>query len=147
MKQYWVVKKDHFDWIVLFRRGDWYVTFFHDSIILNQVTDKITRTSNSDIGFHHTKLDYHIKLLLEKGYKIIWMEQLESGKQWEQRMEKVVAKRKEKNQKISSNDAEDAIPRELTQKYTPATFLPEKSLEMLDKESIDGKYILVLRND
>lgn len=42
MQMYWNIKKDHFDHVVLWRKGDWYVTFFGDSVILNQVTDKIT---------------------------------------------------------------------------------------------------------
>ena len=39
---YWKIKKDYFDHVILWRKGDWYVTFFTDSVILNQITDKIT---------------------------------------------------------------------------------------------------------
>jgi len=79
MQMYWNIKWDHYDHVVLWRKGDWYVTFFGDSVILNQVTDKITRTVNSEIGFYKNRIDDFIKLLTDCGYKVIWCEQTETG--------------------------------------------------------------------
>ena len=74
-QQYWLIKKDHFDWIVIWRRGDWYVTFFRDAVKLNSITEEVVRTRNSDIGFHKNKLDHYVNYMVERGLKVLRCEQ------------------------------------------------------------------------
>lgn len=114
---YWNIKKDHFDHIVFWRKGDWYVTFFGDSVILNQVTDKITRTVNSEIGFYKNRIDDFIKLLTDYGYKVIRCEQTETGLQRDKRNEK---EREEKGEEA----VDEVVRREVFSISTKGTYIP-----------------------
>jgi len=71
MQNYWGIKKQHFDSIILWRKGDWYVTFFHDSIVLNKLCEKAQRTPNSECGFYHKRIDEFINLFVSEGYKVV----------------------------------------------------------------------------
>jgi DNA mismatch repair ATPase MutS len=102
------MKKTHFDYVFLWRKGDWYVTFFHDSIILNNICDKVQRTVNSEVGFYKNKIDTFIDLLVSHGHKVLRIEQVETGEQNAKRLE-------------SKEDKEKFLKREIFSKHTPGT--------------------------
>ena len=87
MQQYLEIKKDYTDVIVFFRLGDFYEMFFDDAIVASreleiQLTGKDcgqkTRVPMCGIPFHAYEL-YATKLV-EKGYKIAIVEQVEDAK-------------------------------------------------------------------
>ena len=87
MKQYLEIKKDYTDAIVFFRLGDFYEMFFDDAILASrelelQLTGKDCgqdeRVPMCGIPFHAYEI-YALKLV-EKGYKIAIVEQIEDPK-------------------------------------------------------------------
>ena len=74
MQNYWTIKSKHFDSIILWRKGDWYVTFFQDSVILNKLCDKVQRTPNSECGFYKKWIEEFVDLFVSAGYKVVWVE-------------------------------------------------------------------------
>jgi DNA mismatch repair protein MutS len=84
MAQYWDIKKQHRDAIVLFRMGDFYETFFEDAKVASNTLGLAltTRDRNSDhpvplagVPFHSA--DAYITRLLRAGYKVAVCEQME----------------------------------------------------------------------
>lgn len=87
MQQYLEIKKDYTDVIVFFRLGDFYEMFFDDAVVASreleiQLTGKDcgqkTRVPMCGIPFHAYEM-YATKLV-EKGYKIAIVEQVEDAK-------------------------------------------------------------------
>ena len=88
MQQYLEIKKDYTDAIVFFRLGDFYEMFFEDAIVASkelelQLTGKDCgqdkRVPMCGIPFHAYEI-YALKLI-EKGYKIAIVEQVEDPKE------------------------------------------------------------------
>ena len=87
MQQYLQIKKDYTDVIVFFRLGDFYEMFFDDAIVASreleiQLTGKDcgqkTRVPMCGIPFH--AYEVYATKLVEKGYKIAIVEQVEDAK-------------------------------------------------------------------
>ena len=87
MQQYLEIKKDYTDVIVFFRLGDFYEMFFDDAIVASreleiQLTGKDcgqkTRVPMCGIPFH--AYEVYATKLVEKGYKIAIVEQVEDAK-------------------------------------------------------------------
>lgn len=41
MKRYWGIKKDNMDKILIYRFGDWYVTYYDDTSICSKIFDLV----------------------------------------------------------------------------------------------------------
>ena len=87
MQQYLQIKKDYTDVIVFFRLGDFYEMFFEDAVVASreleiQLTGKDcgqkTRVPMCGIPFH--AYEVYATKLVEKGYKIAIVEQVEDAK-------------------------------------------------------------------
>ena len=87
MQQYLQIKKDYTDVIVFFRLGDFYEMFFDDAVVASreleiQLTGKDcgqkTRVPMCGIPFH--AYEVYATKLVEKGYKIAIVEQVEDAK-------------------------------------------------------------------
>jgi DNA mismatch repair protein MutS len=87
MRQYLEIKKDYTDVIVFFRLGDFYEMFFDDAVVASreleiQLTGKDcgqkTRVPMCGIPFH--AYEVYATKLVEKGYKIAIVEQVEDAK-------------------------------------------------------------------
>ncbi len=88
MKQYDDVKKNYQDAIVFFQLGDFYETFYEDAKIASKVLE-ITLTSrgmgsNGEriplAGVPIKAIDGYLKILVEKGYKVAIVDQLEDAR-------------------------------------------------------------------
>jgi len=87
MKQYFNLKSQHPDKILLFRMGDFYETFDTDAKIASKVLNIVlTKRSNGAAasvplaGFPHHALDNYLHELLRAGLKVVICEQLEDPK-------------------------------------------------------------------
>jgi DNA mismatch repair protein MutS len=88
MSQYFSVKKDHPDSIVLFRMGDFYETFYEDAVVASKVLG-IALTSRSKegdkkiplAGVPHHAVDTYIARLVRAGHKVAICEQVENPKE------------------------------------------------------------------
>lgn len=83
MKQYLKIKEENKDSIVFFRLGDFYEMFFDDAIIASKELDiALTERTSGKKKIPMAGIPYHVKdiyisKLVEKGYKIAIVEQLE----------------------------------------------------------------------
>ena len=86
MKQYWDIKNKYKDCIVLFRMGDFYETFYDDAkVVARDLKIVLTSRGKDDkkaplAGLPYHALDNHLKKLIEKGHKVVIVEQLEDPK-------------------------------------------------------------------
>jgi len=86
MKQYMDIKDKHPDCIVLFRMGDFYETFYEDAKTVSRVLD-ITLTARGKgekraplAGIPYHALDNYLGKLVNRGFKVCIVEQLEDPK-------------------------------------------------------------------
>ncbi|MBO4995309.1 MAG: DNA mismatch repair protein MutS [Muribaculaceae bacterium] len=87
MKQYFEMKKQHPDAVLLFRVGDFYETFSDDAISASEILGiTLTRRANGSAqsvelaGFPHHALDTYLPKLVRAGKRVAICEQLEDPK-------------------------------------------------------------------
>ncbi len=113
MKQYYKVKNQHPDAILLFRVGDFYETFGEDAVktanILGITLTKRANGSASEMelsGFPHHALETYLPKLIQAGQRVAVCDQLEDPK-----------------------NAKTVVKRGITEVATPGTSLSDKILE------------------
>ncbi len=83
MTQYFNMKSQHPDAILLFRVGDFYETFGEDAVLASKILGIVLTSRNnggSDIelaGFPHHSVDIYLPKLVRAGYRVAICEQLE----------------------------------------------------------------------
>lgn len=87
IKQYLQIKSHYSDFILLFRIGDFYETFFEDAEITSKVCNIILTKRNNgaagDVplaGFPYHQLDNYLPKIVNSGYKVAICEQVEDPK-------------------------------------------------------------------
>lgn len=87
MRQYFEVKGQHPDALLLFRVGDFYETFGEDAIIASKVLGIVlTKRANGSAqfvelaGFPHHSIETYLPKLVRSGYKVAVCDQLEDPK-------------------------------------------------------------------
>ena len=87
MKQYFKVKAQYPEAVLLFRVGDFYETFADDALIASKVLGIVlTKRANGSTssvplaGFPHHSLDIYLPKLVRAGYKVAVCDQLEDPK-------------------------------------------------------------------
>lgn len=87
MKQYWEIKAQHLDKILLFRMGDFYEIFHDDAVVAAPVINVMLTSRNKKAedptpmcGVPHHSVAGPINRLLEAGYKVAICDQLEDPK-------------------------------------------------------------------
>ena len=87
MKQYFKVKAEHSEAILLFRVGDFYETFADDALVASKVLGIVlTKRANGAAssvplaGFPHHSIDSYLPKLVRAGYKVAVCDQLEDPK-------------------------------------------------------------------
>ena len=87
IKQFFSVKAQHPEAVLLYRVGDFYESYSDDAVLVSKVLGIIqTRKSNGDkgyvemAGFPHHALDNYLPKLVRAGYKVAVCDQLEDPK-------------------------------------------------------------------
>ena len=87
MKQFFAVKAEHPEALLLFRCGDFYETYGDDALIASKVLGIVlTKRSNAApdaipmAGFPYHSLDVYLPRLVRSGYKVAVCDQLEDPK-------------------------------------------------------------------
>lgn len=87
MKQYFEIKRQHPDAVLLFRVGDFYETFLEDAIVASEILGiTLTRRANGSsqsvelAGFPHHALDTYLPKLVRAGKRVAICDQLEDPK-------------------------------------------------------------------
>jgi len=84
MQQYLEIKKDYTDFIVFFRLGDFYEMFFTDAIVASKELEIVLTGRDAGVedrvpmcGVPHHAANIYIEKLIDKGYKVAIVEQVE----------------------------------------------------------------------
>ena len=84
LKQYFSVKAQHPEALLLFRVGDFYETYSDDAVTASKVLGLVlTRRSNGNkgytemAGFPHHAVETYLQKLIRSGYKVAICDQLE----------------------------------------------------------------------
>ena len=84
LKQYFSIKAQHPEAVLLYRVGDFYETYSDDAVLASKVLGLVlTRRSNGDkgkvemAGFPHHAIDSYLHKLVQAGYKVAVCDQLE----------------------------------------------------------------------
>lgn len=87
LKQYFAVKAQHPEAILLYRVGDFYETYSDDAVLASKVLGLVQiRRSNGDkgtvpmAGFPHHAIEQYLTKLIRSGYKVAVCDQLEDPK-------------------------------------------------------------------
>lgn len=87
LKQYFAVKAQHPEAVLLYRVGDFYETYSDDAVLLSKVLGLVqTKRSNGDkeavpmAGFPHHAIEQYLTRLIRAGYKVAVCDQLEDPK-------------------------------------------------------------------
>ena len=101
MRQYFSIKENHKDCLLLFRMGDFYELFYEDAVIASPIlgvvlTRRGKTANNQDIemcGIPHHSCNVYIKKLIENGHKVAICDQLESPEEAKKRGSQAIVKR------------------------------------------------------
>ena len=84
LKQYFSIKAQHPEAVLLYRVGDFYETYSDDAVLVSKVLGLVlTRRSNGDkgytemAGFPHHAIETYLQKLIRGGYKVAICDQLE----------------------------------------------------------------------
>ena len=87
LKQYFAIKAQHPEAILLYRVGDFYETYSDDALLASKVLGIVlTKRSNGDkeatpmAGFPHHAIETYLQKLVRSGYKVAICDQLEDPK-------------------------------------------------------------------
>ena len=87
LKQYFAIKAQHPEAVLLYRVGDFYETYSDDAVLVSKVLGLVlTRRSNGDkgdtpmAGFPHHAIESYLQKLIRAGYKVAICDQLEDPK-------------------------------------------------------------------
>ena len=87
MQQFWSIKDQYKDCIILFRMGDFYETFEKDAEVTSKILGiALTKRANGAAsavplaGFPYHSLEQHLHKLLKAGHRIAICEQVEDPK-------------------------------------------------------------------
>ena len=148
MRQYWKIKQDYFDSVVMVRFGKWYFVYYYDIIALNEVSDKPINLNYQYHGMHHSERETYIKRFVQRGYQVVVVEQTETTNM----MIKQLERKDEDGNRIIKRPY--IVNREVDAIHTIGTYqsVEEKckittKLDQIIHEELDTKYILVFLFD
>lgn len=128
LSQYWQIKRNHFDKIVLFKLGKFYELFYNDALVCVRLLGIKMMGKKMHAGFPEKTLSKFASELLRHGLKCVVVEQMETPKQTEER---IAREKPKKNEKITL--------RSVTQIMTPGTY------QDLDHSDYNSKYLWVFQ--
>ena len=126
MLQFWEFKREHFDKIIFFKVGRFYEMFYDDAIICNQLLD--IKFMGDDpkklyVAFPEIALESKGAILVQAGFKIAIIEQMETPKELKERLK-------------SDKNSEKAVKRKLCNVLTKGTYY--KSEDDININSINN---------
>ena len=74
MKQFWTVKRENYDKILLFKLGAFYEIFYNDAFTCQRVLDLNWMGQKAKVGFPEKRLEKYASELVEAGFKVAVVE-------------------------------------------------------------------------
>ena len=134
MLQFWEYKREHFDKIIFFKVGRFYEMFYDDAIICNQLLDLKFMGDDPKklyVAFPEIALESKGAILVQAGFKIAIIEQMETPKELKERLK-------------SDKNGEKAVKRKLCNVLTKGTYY--KKEDDIINNSIDNKNNIYINN-
>ncbi|KJE89320.1 mismatch repair protein Msh6 [Capsaspora owczarzaki ATCC 30864] len=133
-KQYWTIKKDHWDTVVFFKKGKFYEFYEKDALIAHREFDlKMSDRVNMFMaGVPESSFTMWASKFIALGYKVAKVDETESA------LSKAM---REKNEKSQPGPKEKIIRRELTSILTRGTLMGDMLVDEL------STYILSIKED
>ena len=117
-RQYWKLKSKNFDKIIFFKLGKFYEFFYQDAIIAVKYLDLNFMGRKLRAGFPEQALDKFLKKLVDYGFKVAVVEQVETDNELKARV------KKEKPNKF-----ERILKRDLISVHTKGTYVNLKYID------------------
>ena len=134
MKQFWEIKSDNFDKVLFFKLGKFYELFYEDAYIGNKYLDLNWMGRKMHVGFPEKAIERYATQLVNSGFKVAVIEQIETPKEMEARLKN--------NKKSGGFKKEDkTIQRELVEIMTKGTYVSKST----ETTTIESKYLLSIR--
>lgn len=136
MQQFWGFKSQNFDKVIFFKLGKFYEMFYDDAIIGNKFLDLNWMGNDPKklhVGFPEKVLEEKAFVLVQNGFKVAVIEQVETPEELEERLKKNNPKDK----------AEKCIKRDLCNVFTKGTYIHE-SQKFDNKNNYKNKYCMTL---
>ncbi|CAD8048051.1 unnamed protein product [Paramecium primaurelia] len=134
MQQFWKYKSENFDKIIFFKLGKFYELFYEDAYIGNKYLDLNWMGRKMHTGFPERAVHKYKALLLEYGYKVAIVDQIETPEQMNQRIAQ--------NKKSGTGNTDKIVQRQISEILTKGTYLYEEGESQLN---LDEKVLLVIR--
>ncbi|KAK2197165.1 bifunctional DNA mismatch repair protein MutS-like [Babesia duncani] len=117
MQQWWFLKQTRFDSLLFFKMGKFYELFYHDACIIQEICSLRWMGSERKphVGFPERSIHTYAKACVERGYKVVVVEQTETPTQLESRIKK-------------GNATIKAVERQVCEVITPGTIVRSEML-------------------
>lgn len=138
MRQWWTIKQRNMDAILFFKMGKFYELFHEDAVVgvneLDIMYMKGDETKPAHAGFPEVSYEKYSKILVEKGYKVMRIEQTETPAMMESRCEETGRKGK----------FERVVRREVCRVTTRGTVMPSVMETAFSSAGNQYQYLLAL---
>jgi DNA mismatch repair protein MSH6 len=131
MQQYWSLKADNYDKLLLFKLGKFYELFYEDAIIGNRLLDLnwMGSIKKYHVGFPEKALNKYLSIIVNHGYKAAVVEQIETPKM------------RNKRRMMSQYKEPKVVLRELWNIYSKGTYINPF------RTSYDARWVLAFSSD
>lgn len=85
-QQYWKIKSENFDKVILFKLGKFYEFFEEDAVLAVKYLGINFMGNKKRAGFPEQSLDKYIKILVQNNFKVAIVEQVETAKELQERI-------------------------------------------------------------
>jgi DNA mismatch repair protein MSH6 len=136
MHQYWKFKSENFDKVLFFKLGKFYELFYDDAIVGNKVLDLNWMGNDPKrlhVGFPEKVLEERAYVLIQNGFKVAVIEQVETVQELEERLKKTKG----------ASKVDKCIKRDLCNVFTKGTFMHE-SAKFENKNNYKNKFCITL---
>jgi len=136
IQQYWEFKADNFDKVIFFKLGKFYELFYDDAIVGNKVLDLNWMGNDPKklhVGFPEKVLEEKAYVLIQNGFKVAVIEQVETKDQLDERLTKT----------RGASKADKVVKRDLCNVFTKGTFMHE-SAKFENKSNYKSKFCITL---
>lgn len=134
MRQWWDLKSEHFDCVLFFKVGKFYELYHMDAVLgVNELSLSLMRGEFAHSGFPEIAYGRFSTILVQKGYKVARVEQMETPDMMAERM---------KNTPRRGTKLDKVVQREVCQVATKGTI----SHNVMDGDAVDpqANYLLAL---
>ena len=135
MQQFWNFKRENFDKVLFFKLGKFYELFYDDAIIGNQILELNWMGNDPKklhVGFPEKILEEKANKLINEGFKVAVIEQMETPEQL-----------KERNL-TSGKKKETCVKRELCNVYTKGTYYKDDFNSKNNNNNNNNKFCICL---